>query len=185
MQIPTDEQLVERIRIDEGRAFAQLYHRYKHRVYAYCYRLLRHPQNAEDATQETFVKIHRSLRQLENTASLQTWVFSIARNEAFTILRRLRPTEDLEAATENVWDEDNPLEKVVQKERAGIVQHCLGLLKPMYRELLILKEYEQLSYAEISQVTGASESAVKSGLFKARRAMRKKLESILKERDEL
>lgn len=185
MQIPTDEQLVERIRIDERRAFAQLYHRYKHRVYAYCYRLLRHPQNAEDATQETFVKIHRSLQQLENTASLQTWIFSIARNEAFTILRRLRPMEELETETENVWDEENPLEKVVQKERAGIVQHCLGLLKPMYRELLILKEYEQLSYAEISQVTGASESAVKSGLFKARRAMRKKLESILKERDEL
>jgi RNA polymerase sigma-70 factor (ECF subfamily) len=74
---------------------------------------------------------------------------------------------------------------VVQRERAGIVQHCLGLLKPTYRELLILKEYEQLSYAEISQVTGASESAVKSGLFKARRAMRKKLESILKERNEI
>jgi RNA polymerase sigma-70 factor (ECF subfamily) len=171
--------------IDGGQSFVHVYHRYKHRVYAYCYRLLRHPQNAEDAAQETFVKIHRSLDQLENAASLQAWVFSIARNEAFTILRRLRPTEELEEETEDAWDEENPLEKVVQKERAGIVQHCLGLLKPTYRELLILKEYEQLSYAEISQVTGASESAVKSGLFKARRAMRKKLESILKERDEL
>jgi RNA polymerase sigma-70 factor (ECF subfamily) len=171
--------------IDEGQTFVHVYHRYKHRVYAYCYRLLRHPQNAEDATQETFIKVHRSLGQLENAASLQAWIFSIARNESFTILRRLRPTEELEEETEDVWDEESPLDKVVQKEKAGIVQHCLGLLKPTYRELLILKEYEQLSYAEISQVTGASEAAVKSGLFKARRSMGKKLESILKERNEL
>jgi RNA polymerase sigma-70 factor (ECF subfamily) len=170
--------------IDEIPSFVHLYHRYKHRVYAYCYRLLRHPQNAEDAAQETFVKIHRSLDKLESIASMQAWIFSIARNEAYTILRRQRPTAELEEESENVWDEENPLEKLVQKERAGIVQHCLGLLKPRYRELLILREYEGLSYAEISRITGASESAVKSGLFKARRAMGRKLESILKERNE-
>jgi RNA polymerase sigma-70 factor (ECF subfamily) len=179
-----DEQLVERLSSDSALSFFCLYHQYKHRVYAYCYRLLRHPQNAEDATQETFIKVHRSLGTLENAASLQAWIFSIARNEAYTILRRLRPTTELDDETGNVWDEENPLEKVVQKERAGIVQHCLGLLKPSYRELLILREYEELSYAEISRITGASESAVKSGLFKARRAMGKKLESILKEREE-
>lgn len=153
-------------------------------MYAYCYRLLRHPQNAEDATQETFLKIHRSLRQLENSASLQTWIFSIARNEAFTILRRARPAEELEKAEEEVWEETNPLERVVEQEKAEIVQHCLSLLRPVYRELLILREYEQLSYMEIAQVTGATVSAVKAALFKARKAMGKKLESILKERDE-
>ena len=171
--------------IDEGQSFVHIYHKYKHRVYAYCYRLLRHPQNAEDAAQETFIKIHRSLGQLEHDASLQAWIFTIARNEAYTILRRLRPVEELESESENVWDEESPLERVVQQERAVIVQHCLGLLKPRYRELLILKEYEQFSYEEIAQITGASESAIKSGLFKDRRAMGKKLDSILKERDSI
>jgi RNA polymerase sigma-70 factor (ECF subfamily) len=180
----TDEQLVERLRVDEGRAFAQMYHRYKHRVYAYCYRLLRHPQNAEDATQETFLKVHRSLHQLEKSASLVTWVFSIARNEAFTILRRMRPAEEFREENEEIWDEESPLDRMVEKERAEIVQHCLSLLKPMYRELLILREYEQLSYVEIAQITGRTESAVKSGIFKARKAIGRKLESILKERDE-
>jgi RNA polymerase sigma-70 factor (ECF subfamily) len=176
---------VERIRVDEAHAFAQLYHQYKHRVYAYCYRLLRHPQNAEDATQETFLKIHRSYHQLEKPASLQSWVFSIARNEAFTILRRAKPVEELEKADDIVWDEENPLERIVERERAAIVQHCLSLLKPAYRELLILREYEHLSYAEIAAVTGASESAIKSALFKARKAMGKKLDLMLNERDEL
>lgn len=181
----SDEQLAQGIRVDEHLSFGYVYHRYKHRVYAYCYRLLRHPQNAEDATQEAFLKIHRSLGQLENAASLQSWVFSIARNEAFTILRRQRPAEGLEVESEEMWDEATPLNHLIETERAAIVRYCLGLLRPMYRELLILKEYEQLSYAEISQVTGASESAVKSGLFKARKAMGKKIEQILTERNEL
>ncbi len=184
MQTLTDEQLVERIKVDEARGFAHLYHRYKHRVYAYCYRLLRHPQNAEDATQETFLKIHRSFHQLENPGSLQTWVFSIARNEAFTILRRAKPVEELEQAENEVWDEEGPLERIVERERAAIVQHCLSLLKPAYREVLILREYEYLSYSEIAKVTGASESAVKSALFKARKTMGKKLDSMMNERDE-
>jgi RNA polymerase sigma-70 factor (ECF subfamily) len=185
VQALTDAELVERIKVDETRAFAQLYHRYKHRVYAYCYRLLRHPQNAEDATQETFLKIHRSYHQLEKPASLQCWVFSIARNEAFTILRRAKPVEGLEQAENEIWDDKGPLERIVQRERAAVVQHCLSLLKPVYRELLILREYEHLSYSEIARVTGASESAVKSALFKARKAMGKKLELMLNERDEL
>jgi len=184
MQTLTDEQLVERIKVDEARGFVYLYHRYKNRVYAYCYRLLRHPQNAEDATQETFVKIHRSFHQLENPGSLQTWIFSIARNEAFTILRRVKPVEELEKAENEVWDEDGPLERIVEHERAAVVQYCLTLLKPAYREVLILREYEQLSYSEIAKVIGASESAVKSALFKARRAMGKKLGLMMNERDE-
>jgi RNA polymerase sigma-70 factor, ECF subfamily len=180
----TDIELVERVRGDEALAFAQLYHRYKHRVYAYCYRLLRHPQNAEDATQETFLKIHRSLHQLDNPESLTTWIFSIARNEAFTVLRRLKPVEELEMAENEVWDENGPLERIVEHERAAIVQHCVSLLKPSYREVLILREYEHLSYAEIAKVTGSTDSAVKSALFKARKAMGKKLESMMNERDE-
>ncbi len=183
MQSPSDEELVHRIRADEQHSFAYLYHRYKHRVYAYCYRMLRHAQNAEDATQETFVKIHRSIHQLEDASSLQSWVFSIARNEAFTVLRRQRPAEDLETASESLWEEETALDQIVEEERTAIVRHCLGLLRPVYRELLILKEYEQLSYSEISAVTGTTESAVKSGLFKARRALRKRLEDVLNERD--
>jgi RNA polymerase sigma-70 factor, ECF subfamily len=179
-----DTELVKRIRVDESRAFVQLYHRYKHRVYAYCYRLLRHPQNAEDATQETFLKIHRSFHQLENPESLQTWIFSIARNEAFTILRRRKPIEELEKAENEVWDEEGPLERIVERERAAIVQHCVTLLKPAYREVVILREYEHLSYEEIARVTGTSEGAVKSALFKARKAMGKKLELMMNERNE-
>ena len=112
------------------------------------------------------------------------WIFSIARNEAFTILRRVKPVEELDKAENEVWDEESPLERLVERERATVVQHCLSLLKPAYREVLILREYEHLSYSEIARVTGASESAVKSALFKARKAMGRKLELMMNERDE-
>jgi RNA polymerase sigma-70 factor (ECF subfamily) len=106
----------------------------------------------------------------------------IARNEAYTHLRRTRHTEDLENQEEIIWEENNPLEAVIERDTKDIIQHYLGLLKPYYRELLILREYEQLSYMEIARITRLTESAVKSGLFKARKALAKKLEPILNER---
>lgn len=183
MQALTDEQLVENLRTVGPPAFAQLYHRYKHRVYAYCYRLLRHPQNAEDATQETFLKVHRSLDQLATVISLPAWILTIARNEAFMILRRTRPAEQLEVVEEDVWDTVTPLEATVQKEKSEIVQQCLLELRSSYREVLVLREYEQLSYGEIAAVTGLTIGAVKSAIFKGRKAMGKRLDSIYKERE--
>jgi RNA polymerase sigma-70 factor (ECF subfamily) len=93
--------------------------------------------------------------------------------------------EELEEAENEVWEEEGPLERIVERERAAIVQHCMSLLRPAYREMLILREYEHLSYVKIARITGTSESAVKSALFKARKAMGKKLDSIMNERNEL
>jgi RNA polymerase sigma-70 factor (ECF subfamily) len=97
-------------------------------------------------------------------------------------LRRTKRWEDLGDESETVWNEGNPLDDVVEQETKEIIQHYLGLLKPRYRDLLVLREYEQLSYAEIAEITGIAESAVKSALFKARKALAKKLEPIFKER---
>jgi RNA polymerase sigma-70 factor (ECF subfamily) len=96
------------------------------------------------------------------------------------MLRRTKPSEDLDDISDDVWDDQTPLDRVVARERSELLQHCLALLRPAYREMLILREYEQLSYSEIARVTNLSESAVKSSLFKARKSMGKKLETILK-----
>jgi RNA polymerase sigma-70 factor (ECF subfamily) len=92
--------------------------------------------------------------------------------------------EDLAKAENEVWDEESPLDRMVERERAAVVQHCVSLLRPAYREVLILREYEHLSYSEIARITGATESAVKSVLFKARNAIAKKLKLMMNERDE-
>jgi RNA polymerase sigma-70 factor (ECF subfamily) len=182
VQSPTDEQLLEQLRFGSTSAFAQLYQRYKHRVYAYCHRLLRDAEAAEDVVQESFLKVHRGVHTLRKPELFRTWIFSVARNEALMHLRRARRWEDLSDECETVWNKGNPLDDIVEQETKEIIQHYLGLLKPRYRDLLVLREYEQLSYAEIAEITGIAESAVKSALFKARKALARKLEPIFKER---
>ncbi len=161
------------MRSGDEAAFAQVYQQYKARVYGYCYRLLRNEQDAEDAAQETFLKVMKGIATLEKTESFRSWIFSIARNEAYTILRRTKNTNGLES--DELWAEETPHEELIGKETRELVRHFLNLLKPEYREVLVLREYEQLSYAEIASVTGDTESSVKSRIFKARKALTEKL----------
>jgi RNA polymerase sigma-70 factor (ECF subfamily) len=170
------------VRAGNSNAYAQLYERYKTNVYAYCYRLLQNQSSAEDALQNTFMKAYQSISTLDDPAAFKYWLFMIARNEVYTILRKARsngPTKSVDDS-EDIWDEHTPLSEAVQTNNADIVQESLAQLKTEYREVLILREYEQLTYVEIAALTGDTESSVKSRLFKARKALTKKLEPYFK-----
>jgi RNA polymerase sigma-70 factor (ECF subfamily) len=173
----SDIQLIQRILLDDSSAFAELFVRYKRRVYEYCYRLLRDRPAAEDATQNTFIKVRQELRGLKNPASFKAWMFTIARNELYAHLRRAR-SNGLEG-NEDVWEATSPHEEFVVQEQAELVQRLLAQLKPEYREVLLLVEYEQMSYADIAAVTGSTLSSVESRIFKARKALGKKLKPYL------
>lgn len=184
MQPFTDEQLIDQISAGNSAAFAQLYQRYKHALFAFCFRLLKDRDDALDAVQETFVKIHNRLPTLHDPDSFRVWMFAIVRNEAYAILRRKNNLVGLDGEAQNVWEEGTPLDSMIGKEKVEIVQRLLERLKPEYREVLMLREYEQLSYAEIAAVTGDTESSVKSRLFKARKALTKKFMPYVAERKE-
>lgn len=179
-QIP-DDQLIRQLQSGSSAAFTRLYERYKDAIYAYCLRLLKDTDSAEDATQETFFKILRETASLHNPESFRGWLFRIARNEAYTILRPTRfvaPTND-ENVWENISDGETLLDEIIATEQRDLIQTILGELKVEYREVLILREYQGLSYAEIAEITGDTESSVKSRLFKARKALSKKLAPLL------
>jgi len=177
-ELRPDAQLVESVRLGDTQAFAELYERYKRGVYEYCFRLLRDRDNAADATQNAFLKMFKGISELKSTAGFKVWMFTIARNEVFQHLRRSRsnglPDED------DFWETESPQEAYLQQEQTELVQRALGELKPEYREVLLLLEYEQLSYAEIAAVTGATLSSVESRIFKARKALAKKLKPYFK-----
>ena len=84
---------------------------------------------------------------------------------------------------QDIWDEETPHEMVVKGELVDLVQHHLNHLKVEYREVLVLRQYDKLSYAEIAAITGNSISSVESRLFKARRALAKKLVPYFSEGD--
>jgi RNA polymerase sigma-70 factor (ECF subfamily) len=171
----TDSELIHLLRQGDRKAFADLYERHKSAVYNYCRRMLSDKDAAEDVTHETFMKMYSNAGQLVNTGSFLSWLFQIARNEVLMYLRRNKRNGIHN--DESIWDEITPHEIVVSLETTEIVRKLLQNLKSEYREVIILREYEQLSYAQIAEITGDTESSVKSRLFKARQAITKKLKT--------
>ncbi len=169
----TDSVLVAKLQQGDRLAFAELYERYKTSIYSYCLRLLTDSQIAEDSTHETFLKMFSECRSLRSPEFLRPWLFRIARNEVFTRIRKSRRNGHVD--DEAVWDTDTPHERFVTNETSEIVRRLLHELKQEYREVLVLREYEQMTYSEIADVTETTESSVKSRIFKARKAMTEKL----------
>jgi RNA polymerase sigma-70 factor (ECF subfamily) len=171
---PTSEkELLVELQRGSQRAFAEVYQEFSEGVFAYCVKILADRQLAQDVVQETFIKVQQSAHTIENNQSFKSWIFRIARNEALMQLRKKRTNGKLEDGS--VWDEETPYQQVVAVERAEMVNRMLDNLKHEYREVLVLLVYEGMSYAEIAHVTGATESSVKSRIFRARRAMVERL----------
>jgi RNA polymerase sigma-70 factor, ECF subfamily len=177
MTHPEDAELVGRSCRGDKAAFSALYAKYRQRLFAFCYRLTAHRETAEDVVQSTFLKAYQSIATLDDHRLFYYWVFSIARNEALGHIRR-QPAAGMRASldeVDDVWDGESPHEQLVHEETHALVERLLGQLKAEYREALILRQYESLSYAEIAAITGDSISSVESRLFKARKALAKKL----------
>jgi RNA polymerase sigma-70 factor (ECF subfamily) len=176
----SDEQLLLQLRKGNARAFELLYRRYRQPVYAFCLRLLGNEARAEDAAEETFLKMYNGIDSLTTPAAFRPWIFRIARNEALMMQRQRKHT--VEANDDTVWNDETPLTLLTGKETTEIIQELLGKLKLEFREVLMLREQNQLSYAEIATATGLTESAVKSRIFKARKALASRLAPLFRER---
>jgi RNA polymerase sigma-70 factor (ECF subfamily) len=176
MQTASDQELLKRIRAGSEQAFTELYNKYRRRLLAYCYRLLQDSVAAEDIVQISFQKAYESLSSLDKPDLFFYWLFSIARNEVYGRIRKTRRNgTPVSIEEEDIWIENTPHDQVVREETSEIVQLLLSQLKVEYREVLVLRQYDKLSYAEIAAITGDSVSSVESRLFKARKALAKKL----------
>lgn len=180
MNPQTNEHLLHRLRTGDARAFELLYRWYRQPIYAFCLRLLGNESRAEDAAEETFLKMYNGIGSLADPGAFRPWLFRIARNEALMMLRQRKNTT--EANDETVWNDETPLTLLTGRETTEIVQELLGKLKVEFREVLMLREENQLSYAEIAAATGLTESAVKSRIFKARKALAARLAPLFRER---
>ena len=173
--MPTDDKaLIEAFQQGDDFAFVSLYNRYKGPVYTFCLKMLLDRDLAQDVMQETFLRIYENRDRLLSAHSFKAWTFTIARNQCLNQFRRsnkhvLFDEENIPTAPEApVLAQVANLEK---SEQVTLVNHFLGQLKPEYREVIILREYQNLTYDEIAAVTRSTLSAVKSRLFKARRKL--------------
>lgn len=174
--------LVERHRYGDRRAFDELYERFATMVYNLAYRLSGKPEDAEDLTQEIFVRIYRHLGRFDGRSTLKTWIYRVAVNHCRSCLgRRRRWTRPLadEAAQGGIRLTDprrSPEERALAADAARRVAAGLRRLKPPFREAVVLRDLEGLSYDEIATVLGVRIGTVRSRIARGRDQLRAVLE---------
>ncbi len=175
-----DRVLIEAFQAGDEFAFVSLYNRYKGPVYAFCVKMLLDRTQAQDVMQETFLRIYENRDRLMKSSSFKAWLFTIARNQCLNQLRRASKQVPLDEGVAQVFP-DGPVSRLEKSEQVEMVNYYLAQLKPDYREVIILREYQNLSYEEIAAVTRSTLSAVKSRLFKARRKLALFIEPVLRQ----
>ena len=181
MNSQNDNGILQRVSGGDHSAFGELYQKYYRRVYGYCFRLVGDRSVVEDIVQTVFIKALESLQSLEKPELFYYWLFTIARNEVYAFYRSKR-TNGVNVTDDEVWENETPHDRLVRKETVSLVEDGLNRLKVEYREVLILRQYEGLTYAEIAAITNCTISSVESRLFKARKALIKYLEPLVHER---
>jgi RNA polymerase sigma-70 factor, ECF subfamily len=161
-------------------SFEELVRRYQRPIAAYVYRMVGNYESALDLTQEIFIKVYNSLSRYRAEFKFSTWIYKIAHNAAVDHLRRSSTREQsLVAGTESDSFELpiesanlTPEQESERKERRGEIESVVRALPANYRELIILRHSQDLSYEEIVEVTGLPLGTVKNRLFRAREMMR-------------
>ncbi len=184
MNEKTDEQLIANYRAGDEKALNELIARHLKSVYNFVYRIARNVQDAEDITQETFVKMWKNLKRYDQGQNFKTWLFTIARNTALDALRKKKNFvfSDLEIASgENPFLDTLadlaplPDELAVRAEKQTLFGNALGKLSPAYQEVFALHHESDLTFDEISARLGKPINTVKSQYHRALLTLRKLL----------
>lgn len=183
-----DGELVVRSQTGDREAFAELVGRYQSRIFNFTYRLLHHREEAQDATQEVFLRAFRGLGRYSPTQSFAAWLYAIANNLCIDLARRRRlrtlslsppASEDESGVQYDVPDGKNdPALLFASAETQRAIERAIAELPYKYRVVTVLRHIQGLSYQEISEVTGQPEGTVKAQIFRARRILREKLRDV-------
>lgn len=151
--------------------FAALVEEHQDKLRNFLFRYTRNKEDAEDLTQDTFVKAYRNIHRYDNKYSFSTWLYTIARRTAYNHFRDSKPTEALEY--DIVENSETPDEEASVEDEKSWVWEAAKNLKPDYREALTLKYVDDLSIEEIAKVMGKTQTNIKIMLFRARNRLKK------------
>ena len=178
----SDEELVEACQAGEASAFDVLVGRWEDKIRGAAYRFLGSEEEARDVAQEAFLKAYRSLGSFKREARFSSWLYQIATNLCRDRLRRLktRATVSLEALEETgaVMVETRPgaHERLLERDLSQRVRRAIHALPEEQREVVILKEYQELTFLEIAQALDVPVSTVKTRLYRGLGQLRLRLE---------
>ena len=192
-----ESKLIERLIARDERAFNDLVRAYERRILSLVLRMLGNRAEAEDLAQEVFVQVFKAIGTFRGESKLSTWMYRIAINlcknrSKYLRVRHTGDQQELESIAErvplgeargaNVGQIERPDEALAGRQVERIVQDAIAQLEPRFRECLVLRDVEELSYEEIEEITGLAAGTVKSRIHRARGMLREIVEKELGEK---
>lgn len=173
MQQLQDNECVALCKRGDNEAFAELVRRYQNRVYRFILRMTASREEALELTQETLLKAFQNLPSWQPEASFCTWLFRIASNTTMDVLRRRKLVEYVLMGDDMEFPDhgEGPESQLQTRQNHEMLKIALARLPSELREILFLREFEEMPYSEISAVLGICEGTVKSRLARARLAL--------------
>ena len=192
-----DDRLAQELREGNDWAFEALVQRFQQPVFNLIYRLMETPADVNDVVQEVFLKVFRNIGSFRNQSSLKTWIYRIAVNEVHNYRRWVFRHKGREVTLEddseghlNLSDSltdgsRSPFDLVLDLENLAMVEAALANINPLFRAAVVLRDIEDLSYEQISDILGISMGTVKSRILRGREALREQLGAKLSPRPAL
>ena len=181
MTTNNDQKIINQILEGDTNAFSVLVDNYKDLVFTLAMRMVKNREEAEEVSQDTFIKVYKSLNKFKGNSKFSTWIYRVAYNTCLDRLKKIKREYNVVAIDEftehQVKTLDNALNQMEEQEHKQKIQECLQLLPSDDSFLLTLYYFEDQSLEEISKVVGITANNVKVKLFRSR----KKLTSILKD----
>jgi len=180
----TDEHIVERALTGDADACGDIVKRWERRIFALAYGMLGREEDARDATQETFIAAFKNLRAFRGDARVSSWLHRIAVNQCITKQRRakvrgeaaLDDEQERNAASFTAPVEQLPARVAEGQERVEAVRRAVNALPAELRQVIVMKEFEELTFREIADVLELPLSTVKSRLYTALKQLQMRLE---------
>ena len=184
-----DKRLIERALSGDENAFKTLLEKYRNLVFSIMLKMVRNKQEAEDLTQEAFMKAFASLSSFNEEFAFSTWLMKIASNNCIDFLRKKKlktysihePIQYKDEKIEiDIPDQDpSPERTLIQSERSRLIEETINELPERYRYVIILRHKEEKSYEEISEIMNLPLGTVKAQIFRALEILNKKLREVL------
>ena len=185
--IRSEQYLLESALQGDTACFGELVERWQRRIYGFICRYVGNPDEAQDLTQDTFTKAYRNLDRLADPERFSSWLYTIALNECRMRFRRRRkiqfvsfPDEQSEAVPVNLRDgAASPEAKLAVQEDLRVLREAFEELPEEQREVILMKEYQDLKFHEISDILGIPLSTAKSRMYLGLKTLRKLMEDKL------
>ncbi len=182
----TDEQLVELAVSTDQEAFGEIVRRWERKIFALCFGMLAREDEARDAAQETFIAAYRNLAKFRGEAKVSSWLHRIAVNQCLTTKRRAKTrSEDFLDEEKNeeeryfiAPERTSPSRTTEANERLTLVRQAVTSLPSDLRQVIVMKEFEEMTFQEISETLEVPLSTVKSRLYTALKQLKMKLERV-------